>query len=97
MAERIELVWYLIGVKTSRQQALDDLLRRFDSESPDGRLAIAALTVREGQVLELKRQGLRDKEIADQMYIAPCTVKCHVKNVARKIREAEALRNSPQS
>ncbi len=42
------------------------------------------LTVRERQVLELVEQGLRNKDIAQQLGIRPGTVKIHLKHIFEK-------------
>lgn len=42
------------------------------------------LTLREQQVLELVQQGLRNKDIADQLGIRPGTVKIHLKHIFEK-------------
>lgn len=44
----------------------------------------AGLTVREQQVLALIEQGLRNKEIAQQLGIRPGTVKIHLKHIFEK-------------
>ena len=51
---------------------------------PDER-AMAALTVRERQTLELMAKGLTNSEIAAEMYVGEATVKTHVGNVLMKL------------
>jgi LuxR family maltose regulon positive regulatory protein len=46
---------------------------------------VEALTNREQDVLELLTQRLRDKEIAEKLFIAPVTVKSHLKTLYRKL------------
>jgi DNA-binding NarL/FixJ family response regulator len=43
------------------------------------------MTKREQQVVTLIGEGLSNKEIAEQLHIALCTVKCHVHNVLEKL------------
>jgi len=52
------------------------------------------LTDREHELLRLLGKGLRNKEIADQLYISLDTVKKHINNIYRKLQvqsRAEAL------
>jgi DNA-binding CsgD family transcriptional regulator len=44
------------------------------------------LTIREMEVLDLVREGMRNKEIADVLYISERTVKFHVANLLRKFK-----------
>lgn len=48
------------------------------------RRAPSSLTSRERQVLELVEQGLKNKEIADELGIQPGTVKIHLKHIFEK-------------
>ena len=50
------------------------------SESAD-----PGLTGRESEVLTLIAQGLKNREIADRLYISPRTVKVHISNLFRKL------------
>lgn len=61
---------------------------RFRTVRPDERLAEArelvrrgGLTSREIEVLVLVAEGLTNKEIAARLYVAPCTVSQHVRNL----------------
>lgn len=42
-------------------------------------------TKRELDVLELVAQGLRDKEVASQLYITVSTVIAHMRNIRKKL------------
>ncbi|MEL7332428.1 MAG: LuxR C-terminal-related transcriptional regulator [Cyanobacteria bacterium J06560_2] len=46
---------------------------------------LSPLSTREQEVLQLLTQGLRDKEIAKQLFISDRTVKFHVKNMLTKL------------
>jgi LuxR family maltose regulon positive regulatory protein len=46
---------------------------------------IEPLTNREEEILELLGERLRDKEIADKLFISAATVKSHVKHVYEKL------------
>jgi len=46
---------------------------------------LAVLTARERQVLELLREGAKNKEIAEELFISVETVKIHVKNIRKKL------------
>jgi len=46
---------------------------------------VESLTNREMEILNKLAQRLRDKEIADQLYISPVTVKTHLQNIYQKL------------
>ena len=60
--------------------ALERLLR----ERPVATLP-PSLTVQERRVLRLLATGLSNTEIADQLVVAPCTVRKHLENAYRKL------------
>jgi len=71
------------------------LFRRIASLAERAVTPADALTLREQQVLALIREGLGNKEIADQLRISLATVKNHVHNVLEKLhvtRRAQAAR-----
>lgn len=45
-----------------------------------------SLSVREQEIIALLAQGLRDREIASQLYISERTVKFHIKNTVTKLK-----------
>jgi DNA-binding NarL/FixJ family response regulator len=47
------------------------------------------LTSREWEVLELMRQGLSTREIAERLVVAPVTVRRHVSAILKKLRVAD--------
>jgi len=50
-----------------------------------GETDIAQLTRREAEILELVAQGLRNREIAEHLYLAPATVKTHINRIFAKL------------
>jgi len=50
--------------------------------------ADAAISPREGEVLQLVAQGATNKEIADSLFISENTVKTHLKNIMEKLHLA---------
>ena len=65
------------------------LLRLMKVESSNGIdhdfLNSAGLTGRESEICDLAREGLGDREIADELYISPHTVKAHMKKIHEKL------------
>ncbi len=49
----------------------------------------AMLTSREWEVLELLREGLSTKEIAERLFLSPATIRSHVAGILRKLRVAD--------
>lgn len=60
---------------------LENLLRRSSSPARPP----AGLTPREREVLELMGEGLRQREIAQRLFISPKTVATHVEHIMRKL------------
>jgi DNA-binding NarL/FixJ family response regulator len=65
----------------SVRDALDQMLRR----EAGSREAAAELTRREIELIRMVAQGLRNREIAEQLGIAEGTVKAHLHNVYKKL------------
>ncbi len=63
-----------------------DLEARVDRESVQE--AEAALSPREGEVLQLVAQGATNKEIGDSLFISENTVKTHLRNIMEKLHLA---------
>ncbi|MFN0172446.1 MAG: LuxR C-terminal-related transcriptional regulator [Bryobacteraceae bacterium] len=71
----------LRAVAAGRNWMEEDLLHGADR---NGRNSRSNLTPREQQVVELVEQGLKNKEIAQEMGIRPGTVKIHLKHIFEK-------------
>ena len=65
----------------SARQALEKMLRR----EAGARELAAILTPREIDIVRLAAQGLRNKEIADKLFISEGTVKTHLHNIYEKL------------
>ncbi|MGH1977884.1 response regulator [Rothia sp. L_38] len=59
--------------------------------SPDDAFALAALTPREKETLELLAQGLTNAEIAEQLFLGAATVKTHVSNILAKTHSRDRV------
>ena len=63
----------------------------------EGTMAHSPLTPRERDVLELMAKGLRQKQIAEELFITMETARKHIKNAYRKLdahNKVEALRKA---
>jgi DNA-binding NarL/FixJ family response regulator len=80
----------LIAPGITRRLIAEFAARRDPSDPP---AALAELTEREGEILQLVARGLSNAEIAGQLVISPLTAKTHVSNVLRKLdcRDRAAL------
>jgi two-component system nitrate/nitrite response regulator NarL len=67
--------------RRSTMMNLEKLMRR----ETGAREAAALLTPREVGMVRMVAQGLRNKEIADQLCISECTVKTHLHNIYEKL------------
>jgi DNA-binding NarL/FixJ family response regulator len=56
-----------------------------DTDTADAPAALAALTDRESEVLQLVAQGMSNSEIATSLYVGEATVKSHVSKVLQKL------------
>jgi DNA-binding NarL/FixJ family response regulator len=81
----------LAGETVLPNQLVRNVVRDFPS-TPRRRFAVpdvlrpAELTEREAEVLNLMAEGLSTDEIATKMFVAPVTVRTHVRAVLRKLR-----------
>lgn len=79
---------------------LKALLCRAGTISQNGKLA--SVSKREQQVLELINKGLKNKEIAEQLYLSEQTIKAHISRIFRKFNVSSRsqlfslLMNTPQ-
>lgn len=53
---------------------------------------IAALTKRERQIVALVAEGLKNKEIAESLFISPATVRHHLSSIFLKLEVPDRLK-----
>jgi DNA-binding NarL/FixJ family response regulator len=63
--------------------------RTRDERPARPRGALATLTSREWETLELMRDGLTTAQIAEQLFVSPVTVRTHVSAILRKLQVAD--------
>jgi DNA-binding NarL/FixJ family response regulator len=66
-------------------EVLAELRLRAESTSEQPSSHISVLTIRERQVLEMMRTGLSTASIAQQLVVAPVTVRTHICAIRRKL------------
>ena len=76
---------------------LAELRLRAESTSEEPSSHISVLTTRERQVLEMMRAGMSTASIAEQLVVAPVTVRTHICAIRRKLhlRDGSAQHMSP--
>lgn len=79
--------------KSSSNRALERLLRR-DAEA---REAAESLTPRELEIVRMVARGLRNRAIAEQLYITEGTVKIHLHNIYQKLQVSGRLELAVQA
>ena len=65
---------------------LAELRLRAESSQKNTSSHISVLTIRERQVLEMMRAGMSTASIAEQLVVAPVTVRTHICAIRRKLR-----------
>ena len=85
-AERIERA-RMIGQNMSLDEVIEESLAPMSPTLIQSAPAVAhvSLTARECEVLRLVAAGLHDRQIADELFIAPRTVSFHVANLLSKL------------
>jgi DNA-binding NarL/FixJ family response regulator len=76
-----ELLRIIRGVSTGRKHIPSDVASRIAEHMGEENL-----TARELEVLELVREGNKNKQIADQLSISEATVNFHIKNIVDKLQ-----------
>ena len=62
------------------------MLAELGGESARTADPLAVLSAREREILGLVAEGLRNREIAERLFLSEATVKTHVRNVLKKLR-----------
>ena len=68
---------------------LTSLVRRKAPDAAPERAGISALTGRENQIIGRICEGMRNKEIANKLYISDATVAHHLTSIYRKLGLAD--------
>ena len=89
-----ELVEAVLGAGAGEPRIPASMASRVLSEVDGGGLGlIEDLSPREREVLELMAEGLRNREIAERLFLSEATVKTHVRHLLDKLR----LRNRAEA
>jgi DNA-binding NarL/FixJ family response regulator len=89
-----ELVEAVLGAGAGDPRIPASMAGRVLSEVDAGSMgAIDELSPREREVLELMAQGLRNREIAERLFLSEATIKTHVRHLLDKLR----LRNRAEA
>lgn len=67
------------------QKAYSEQVRAYLEQSRDQASPLSVLTERERQILQQVAKGLRNRQIAETLYISEATVKVHLKNLLKKL------------
>lgn len=76
-------------LRPSVAKTLLDKFALSSSKNVDGGKTPFSLTVREEEVLNLMAKGLKNKNIADTLWISEKTVKTHVSSILHKLRQPD--------
>lgn len=68
----------------STDAAIEQAVSHLESVTHGSKGGLSVLTRRENEVLELVRQGMTDRDIADQLYVSVRTINSHVSTILRK-------------
>ena len=81
-------VWF---ERATIANALSEMSRVNGKESDDDALKIAALSKREREVVVLIGEGLKNKQIADRLFLSETTVQHHLSSIFSKLRVTDRL------
>jgi DNA-binding NarL/FixJ family response regulator len=74
------------GGQAIEQETLGRALGQILKREAAGREAAALLTARELEIVHMVAQGLRNKQVADRLFISEGTVKIHLHNIYEKLK-----------
>lgn len=69
----------------SGEKAYSEQVRAYLEQSNSKTSPLSVLTERERQILQQVAKGLRNRQIAETLYISEATVKVHLKNLLKKL------------
>ncbi len=81
-------VWF---DRTMMRDLLSDVLKQKEKESDPEEVRIASLTARELEVVALVREGRKNKQIAERLFISDTTVRHHLTSIFDKLGVSDRL------